>query len=482
MTLEERIKICSTCKNKTFSSSEGLLCGKTGRKPEFVNTCYDYDADSKEIERQKAKLEEEAKSDEISGFMAFYVYWSIPIGIVITLISLFTSQIITPEVGSNICLTLYAVVFYAMYFYFSIYTIYAFVKKKSDAVFIAKYQLIILFINNLLTLITGNVGGGFLAEPSRLIPSLAWSVIFFLYLTFSEDVEYRIPKENRKLTKHNKTLFILSIILPVLLYVGAVFEFAKSTNGFTVFSTDETKIEQICKNTDAELPMLVGDGLYWTDVTVEEQTVEFKYEYIDEAYQDFQSFNSDAIYALLSNYQTELVKFQYASLIYDNTDPLLAVITQNGTYNLRFSYCSPDGEPLYYVNISSSEISQMAKDGIYATNSDSFASLVDSYNAILPIEYFEECMLRKCFISEDESTLHYDLRLVNMTMGDLSGLNQKYLKEYILELMPYFTDAPGVIARINNMDISYDFSADCSDWWNSKVLVKATEYNEILSE
>lgn len=482
MTLEERIQICSTCKNKTFSTREGLLCGKTGKKPEFVNACYDYDADSKEIERQKAKLAEEANSDEISGFMAFYVYWSIPLGIIITLISLFTSQIIVPEISSNICLILYAIVFYAMYFYFSIYTIYAFVKKKSDAVFIAKYQLIILFINNLLTLISGNVGGGFLEEPARLIPSLAWSVIFFLYLTFSEDVQYRIPKESRKLTKHNKTLFILSIILPLLLYVGAIFEFAKDAYGFTVFSNDDTKIEQICKNTEANLPMKVSDELYWTDIIVDGKTVEFKYEYIDATYSNFQSSGSDAIYTLLTKYQTELVKFQYASLIYDNTDPLLAVITENGTYNLRFSYCSPDGEPLYCVNISNSEISQMAKDGIYATNSDSFTSLVDSYNAILPIEYFEECMLRKCFTSGDESTLHYDLRLVNMTMGDLSGLNQKYLKEYILELMPYFTDAPGVIARMNNMDISYDFTADCSEWWNSKVPVKATEYYEILAE
>jgi hypothetical protein len=480
MTLEEKIKICSTCSKRTFTTKDGLLCGQSGKKPEFVNACYDYDADVKELEKQKVKQEELDKTDDISGFMSFFIYWSIPIGIVLTILGLFTSAPLPAELANSVFLTLYGIAFYALYFYLSIYTIYAFIKKKSDAVFIAKYQLIILFVNNLLTLISGSVGGSFLDQPARIIGSLAWSVIFFCYLTFSEDVNYRFPKENRKLTKRNKIIFILSIVVPVVLYVGAIFEIAKSTYGFTMFSSDKTKIEEICKNTKAELPLQTAEGLYWVDVTCDEQVVEYKYEYAEASYEELQSFGSDAIYKLLTNYQTELVKSQYAKIIKDKIDPLVGLVAENGTYDIRFKYCSPTGEHLYYVTILNHEIVEMAQEGTYTTDHDSYESLVDSYNEILPIEYFQDCILQSCSISNDPTTLHYELKLVNLTMGDLSGLNQKYLKEHMMGLIPYFTDAPGVVARMNNMDISYDFTAECSDWWNSKVLIKAEEYNDLV--
>jgi hypothetical protein len=53
MTQEEINKLCSTCKNRKFSVSEGLLCGKTGLKPDFADECPDVDLDAQEVERQR---------------------------------------------------------------------------------------------------------------------------------------------------------------------------------------------------------------------------------------------------------------------------------------------------------------------------------------------------------------------------------------------------------------------------------------------
>ena len=45
MTLEEKLKVCSICKNRKHSIKEGLVCGKTGTKPAFADECPDFGID-----------------------------------------------------------------------------------------------------------------------------------------------------------------------------------------------------------------------------------------------------------------------------------------------------------------------------------------------------------------------------------------------------------------------------------------------------
>ena len=51
MTLEEKLKVCSICKNRKHSIKEGLVCGKAGTKPAFADECPDLDIDIAEQER-----------------------------------------------------------------------------------------------------------------------------------------------------------------------------------------------------------------------------------------------------------------------------------------------------------------------------------------------------------------------------------------------------------------------------------------------
>lgn len=475
MTQEEINKLCSTCKNRKFSVSEGLLCGKTGLKPDFADECPDVDLDAQEVERQRVKEEELAKSDGITGFLAFYVFWSIPIGIALTIVSLFLGA--AQAAGSGIFMTLYAIAFYGFYFYFSAYTIYAFVKKKSDAVFIAKYQLIILFVNNLLVLFAGG-GDTMLDNPGRLGASLIWTVVFFVYLVMSDDVNERIPRETRKLSKLNKPLVILSIVLPVLFFIGAVYEITVQSLGYSPFASGSKKIEQLCENTLSELPLVADDGCYWVDVQFDGKAVEYRYEYTAEAMQNFYMTESDDYWALLEKYVSERLKINIVGVVKDNMDIIVDEVIKSGIYDLRYLYCSPTGEKLFSVTLSNSELTNIAETGAYDTSTESMAALVESFNRFMPSEYFPDCILNECSLSDDGSVLHYDLELVNMNMGVLSGLTQDYLKTYMLEALPYFTDAPTTIARLNGLDISYDFTADCSGWWNVKVFIDDKEYKE----
>jgi hypothetical protein len=49
LTQSERINICSTCLNRKFNRDTGLVCGLTLAKPNFENTCSDYQADEEYI-------------------------------------------------------------------------------------------------------------------------------------------------------------------------------------------------------------------------------------------------------------------------------------------------------------------------------------------------------------------------------------------------------------------------------------------------
>jgi hypothetical protein len=476
MNQEDRIRICSTCKNRSFTTTEGLVCGKSGAKPTFEATCTDYQEDAAEKERLK-NLEKEAKNPEISGLLAFFIYWVLPLGIALTVLGFFITPRTMEYYSGSIFLILYEIVFFGFYFYFSIYTIYAFIKRKPDAVFIAKYQLIILFVNNLLVLLTGNAGESMLDNPSRLITSSAWCVIFFLYLIFSEDVKDRIPKEERKLSGRNKKLVIISIILPIILFIFSVAEIAMNSVGTSIFASQKNKITQMCSKTSELLPLQVSDEMNWTGLTFDGQTVEYEYEYLDEVYTMLDGVASEAFYTLMSRYQTEMVKFNYSDIVSNNTDLLINAVVRSGVYDIRFKYCSPQGEPLFYVTLSNEELNSLGEESAYITSTESFELLIDAYNALLPAEFVEDCLVRECSYSAEGETLHYEMELVNSTMAQLAGLDQSYMKEFMLEAVPYMSDAPAIIAKMNGFTLSFRFTADCNDWWDCNVTVTNEEYN-----
>lgn len=65
-----QLDFCKKCVNKSFSSSEGIVCGLTDKKPTFSTTCPDFEKDVKEerkIAQRKAIQDAEAYDDAGNG-------------------------------------------------------------------------------------------------------------------------------------------------------------------------------------------------------------------------------------------------------------------------------------------------------------------------------------------------------------------------------------------------------------------------------
>lgn len=103
------------------------------------------------------------------------------------------------------------------------YAIYSAIKKKPGAIFLLKVYLIIIFLSNLLLLVSGNyTTDGVLGSLPQLLRSLVWGVIWFCYLLFSDQVADIFPKAYRKKTKVDKYLVTAVIGLPLLCFVLGV--------------------------------------------------------------------------------------------------------------------------------------------------------------------------------------------------------------------------------------------------------------------
>ena len=118
-----------------------------------------------------------------------------------------------------------------MLFALACYTIYSFCKRKPDAVFLAKMYVIVTFASNILALINGEYDETGLGSLPRIIRSLVWGIIWFLYLSYSEQVKDIIPKSYRKIFSRDYYFISAFVIVPVLFLaigVGEIFSQRKT--------------------------------------------------------------------------------------------------------------------------------------------------------------------------------------------------------------------------------------------------------------
>ncbi len=138
---------------------------------------------------------------------------------------------------------------------FAIYTIYSFVKLKPNAVFLGKMYLILIFLTNFIGVIFSGVTGeplanetSFLDSSSMIFRSLIFSVIWFLYLTYSKRVNNTYPKEKRKSYVIDKVFFFCILAIPLVIYLLAF-----------VGTTYETSLNSTMEASCAYPKMMIGD-------------------------------------------------------------------------------------------------------------------------------------------------------------------------------------------------------------------------------
>ena len=468
LTPEERIQVCSTCLNRKFNPEVGIVCGKTGNKPEFANACHDYQADQAAVDRQR--LKEENSEPEIEGFLAFFVYWIIPIGLVLSILSLIIQWDTISACGPM--MIAFEIAFYAFYTYFQIYTIYGFVKRKPDTVFIAKYQLIVLVAVNLLVVFSGVVDeSNILENTPRLCVSIAWSVVSFIYLCLSKHVEDLIPKKTRKLAGLNKIMFILSLVIPFLLYVGALISIVKG-------ALPENTIITFCEKQNKSLPAQTAEGLNLDNMSVNDGMVIYSYQYTGMSNEDLGLADSD-VASFNCDFQKEIAKdnFQNISI---NDDPLAPYIVK-ANYGIGMNYYDCNDTFAYGFSFTPEEFSSMLEDDyVYHTSDEFYEELFDYYSSITPCVYFEGAILYDVKLSSDGKSMEYDLTLTGIPRSSLIEMNSAYVKDYMLEdILPYFTDPSLLIASLNGLNLSYHFSADNFDTYAASFTIKPEEYNQI---
>ena len=463
MTLEEKLKMCSICKNRKHSIKEGLVCGKTGEKPAFADECPDFDIDIPEQERLKKNAAEVAEADHrMSGAFGAYIGFIASVAISFLMNFLAYSQFTLEDILSI------EFMFALFFVYFCAYAIYAYIEKKSDAIFIAKYLSIILFLELLPDLLTGTL--------TDIVVSLI-PVGFFLFLTYSKEINKRMPKEERKLTKLNKIMVILSIIVQVFLYIGDFM--GTELNAATVMDSDEKMLKEICKQQKETLPRNLGEEFYWADMTLNGNTIEFKYVYNEGMTPELGEFAE-----LINKYRTEMAK-ETTWAIRDQ-DQLINILANTDKYGMRYKYFSPEGKLVLDLSVPNSEIKRMISQGEYTTRRVDFLSILDSYNKIIPlIEFFDGCKLCKCSLSNDGKTIHYDLKLYGGdTAESLAELTPEHMRGQIMQvILPNMLgDVVVDLAIRNQMNISFNHTSEDVSSWKLNVLIEPHEYNQLLNQ
>lgn len=119
------------------------------------------------------------------------------------------------------------------------YTIHAFIYIRPNAVFLGRLYIIVIFISNLLALLSGDmedVGWGSLPQ---VVKGLLWSLIWFIYLSVSNQVAELFPKENRRIFKRDKYFAGSLLTIPALLFLIYLFVFLGNIGITPVISSDE---------------------------------------------------------------------------------------------------------------------------------------------------------------------------------------------------------------------------------------------------
>ena len=196
------LKFCKICKNRKMDLKRGLVCKLTGEYADFSDRCQNYDYDEQEEKRLYVEHENIGKSEKIGGWLGFFLF-QICVSLLVSLILVFTSQW-SDNVGIYYLLQGLITVPYTMV---GIYTVYAFIRRKTNAVFWGYVYLLLCLITNLLSILLGY-------GSTNAITSLVWNVIWGVYFILSDNVKTLIPKETRTVSWIDRTLAAIGVTIP----------------------------------------------------------------------------------------------------------------------------------------------------------------------------------------------------------------------------------------------------------------------------
>ena len=155
---------------------------------------------------------------QIKGWLIFFLS-VISIGGVGSAINAFTN-FDAADYGGNIWISAVDVFVGVSLLAIAIYTVYAFVKRKPNALFYGRLYVFLVFATNIISAIGGDLELGTLKTAIR---GVVWSIIWFFYLLLSDQVQRIIPKSFRKVKASDWGILTVLIMIPVFcIVIGCV--------------------------------------------------------------------------------------------------------------------------------------------------------------------------------------------------------------------------------------------------------------------
>ncbi|MBO7438938.1 MAG: DUF2569 family protein [Bacteroidales bacterium] len=209
---------------------------------------------------------------KISGWLTFFLVAMILGGLVSAIYPIATLNM--ADYNNSVILASGDIIVGILLLALAIYTLYAFLQRRPDAVFSAKTYVVTAFSINLFALIISKATDTEIDDfrgISGIIRSLIWTVIWFAYLCLSDQVETVIPSSYRKIFMHNY-IFIASLsLLPIFLITLGFL------SGMSVAASHQAEVEENLKNlvlqenerTDGVIVFTMPDGFQCTEEDAE---------------------------------------------------------------------------------------------------------------------------------------------------------------------------------------------------------------------
>ena len=457
----DRLQYCAECTKRRFDVGTGVVCSLTGEKPKFEGVCPQFNGDITKVRTREEIQQEISEKTEISGFLWWYLYIFVSLGALATIImaivslSSFEPSIWMLDLADAISSFTFAGI--------GIYTIYAFNKRLPNAVALAKIHLVLLVVMNVFALLVGATESTGLNTASRLVGSVIWAIIFFIYMFTSDQVNTIIPKGSRYLFKGDKIVFSVLAGLYVVLLVGGFLQ----ALGYNPFLKGDKRINQEISAAKSQLPITISEELLLTDLNLEDKTIVYTYTY---TFDNVSALDFDFSF---KQEMSLMAKERLVSQIAAGNDDQ-DYLSQG--YNCRYIYQDQNGDFFYDLTVTASEYTKYHSAAQYRTDESTLSNIVNYYNSRLPEEYIGGAILISVEYDSFARRMVYELMLEDLSSDDLYALTDEYLRGYMDENFQYLDDDILELAYMNDLPVVFRFNADLTSLWSSSILFTPDQY------
>ena len=354
MTREEQLQFCRVCKNKKMDIHKGIVCGLTGEKGNFEETCPNYagvirkrvGVNRKEITEKELNIQREAS---VSGWLAFFLWVGVGGSVIGTTINTFIAFL---PVGFTLFTALFCMLYIACYLVTAVLTINAFYQKKSNAVSLARTFVGLVLVDLVSTIIIGFIVDDF-SDVLNIIRPAIWSCIWLTYLSIASVVENLIPSVTRTWERTEKVILSVFIVLCIL-GCGVTYYNVKSPFSGVLVSND-SMIESVIQEMNMALPDYSNPELTIERIVVESGKIVYTIRY-NEIEDEFDLYQEELA--------SELGKKEILCELVNGNDAemkeFLDLIFAEG-YSLCYRYLNSNRSFLYEVVISEAEYKEVLR-------------------------------------------------------------------------------------------------------------------------